>query len=45
MKQVKQAPTDVFKTSSERLEKVMTSYDLTIRCHDVWQKDAGFTKS
>ena len=30
--------TDVFKTSSERLKKVATSYDQTRRRHDFWKK-------
>ena len=45
--------TDVFKTSSGRLKKVMTSYDQTRRRHDVWKntsdlgcfEDVWFTTS
>ena len=32
------ADTDVFKTSSRRIKKVMTSYDQTRRRQDVWKK-------
>ena len=35
MMQMIPADTDVFKTSSDRLKKVMTSYDQTRRLHDV----------
>ena len=34
---IHQADTDVFKTSSGRLKKVMTSYDQTRRRHDIWK--------
>ena len=32
------ANTDIFKTSSGRLQKVTMCYDQTRRCHDVWKK-------
>ena len=38
------ADTDVFKTSSGRLEKVTTSYDQTRRRHDVLQKTSDLRR-
>ena len=38
------ADTDVFRTSSGCLKKVMTSYDQTRRLHDVWQKTSDLRR-
>ena len=39
------ADTDVVKASSGRHKKVTMSYDQTRRCHNVWNKNIGFTTS
>ena len=44
MMQMIPADTDVFKTSSDRLKKVMTSYDQTRRLHDVWKKTSDLRR-
>ena len=38
------ADTDVFKTSSGHLEKVITSYDQTRRRQDVWKKTSDLRR-
>ena len=38
------ADTDVYRTYSERLEKVTKSYDKTRRLHDVWQKTSDLRR-
>ena len=38
------ADTDVFRTSSGRLQKVTTSYDQTRRLHDIWQKTSDLQR-
>ena len=38
------AGADVFKTSSERLKNVTTSYDQTRRRYDVWKKTSDFRR-
>ena len=44
MMQMIPTDTDVFKTSSDRLKKVMTSYDQTRRLHDVWKKTSDLRR-